>query len=146
MFAFLVKRLIYNLLDFNVLCADLFKMKVTEIAQHARAVLDLEESTSIEKYPSIRPLLNFFLGPLTATDSVTAHLGNDDMETLERNTNDLEGLLTTAREVEKDSFSPQLVRGEYPSMFRKFAFLQTAAMKDGIKWTQQNYYRLSLEN
>ncbi|KAL4192852.1 hypothetical protein AMTRI_Chr06g196330 [Amborella trichopoda] len=63
MFPFLAKRLMDNLLDFNVPYVDL-------------AVLDLEELASIEKYPSIRPLLKFFPKPLIVTDSVMAHLGN----------------------------------------------------------------------
>ncbi|KAL4196563.1 hypothetical protein AMTRI_Chr04g246760 [Amborella trichopoda] len=64
-FPLLMKRLMGNLIDFNVPYADLFKTKVTEISQQARAVLGLEESASIEKYPSVRSLLRFFPGPLT---------------------------------------------------------------------------------
>ncbi|KAL4179658.1 hypothetical protein AMTRI_Chr13g88390 [Amborella trichopoda] len=175
-----MKKMMDNLIDFDIPCADLLKTKVTEVAQQAREVLDLEESTSIKKYPSIRPLLRYFLGPLTVAHVAAAHLGNhktnllmqqfvhsdfeslplevlsiskeiacfeneDDMAILERNINDLEGLLATAREVGRDPFSPQLVHGEYPPLVKNLALLQATIMKDSIKWRQQDYYRLSLE-
>ncbi|KAL4198996.1 hypothetical protein AMTRI_Chr03g48900 [Amborella trichopoda] len=145
MYPFLAKSLINNLMDFNVPCVDLFKKKVTEIAQEAKATMDLEELASIEKYPSIRPLLKFFHRPLTLC-KITCFENWDDITILDHNINDLEGLLTTAREIGKDTFSPQLVLGESPPLVKRFSLLQAAAMKDEIKWTQHNYYRLSFHD
>ncbi|KAL4189032.1 hypothetical protein AMTRI_Chr08g163490 [Amborella trichopoda] len=156
MFLSLVKRLIDNLLDFDVPCADLFKAKVINMAHKAREVLYLEESASIEEYPSIRPLLRFFPGPLTITDSAVAQLpsifkeiacfeNEEDMAILERNIGDLQSLFIAVHEVGKKPFLSQLVRGEYPHLVKNFALLQAVALKDRIKWAQQDHCRLSFK-
>ncbi|KAL4204218.1 hypothetical protein AMTRI_Chr01g131020 [Amborella trichopoda] len=141
---FFVKKLMTNIIDFNVPGADLLKGKL-ELTDHwAREVLEVADLASIEKNPSIASLLRFFYGPRLIMDFAYAIPKMRVIAILGRNIQKMEGLLILARKAMEDPSSPQLDHGEYPPMVRNIAYLRVEALKDRIKKVQRDYYRLSL--